>query len=88
MTNPAAVGVDYAATGESLQLFFMPDPDYNGMTNFDFQAKDDAGLIDPTAATATITVNAVNDAPVANDDNFTVDEDDALTLPLDVLLQK
>ena len=66
LTTVAATGVDYAATAEALTLYFVPNADWNGTTAFQFAAKDDAGLLDTTPATATITVNAVNDAPVVN----------------------
>jgi len=38
---------------------------------FTYRAKDSAGLLS-NLATVSITVNGINDAPVANDDNFTV----------------
>ena len=64
LTTLAATATDYAATGNALDLYFVPDADWNGITTFDYAAKDNDGLADATAATATITVNAVNDAPV------------------------
>ena len=48
----------------ALTLYFVPNANWNGITTFDFAARDDGGLLDGTPATATITVNAVNDAPV------------------------
>ena len=42
----------------------MPDANFVGTTTFDYAARDDQGLLDPTPATATITLTAVNDAPV------------------------
>ncbi|MGB5438795.1 MAG: VCBS domain-containing protein, partial [Gammaproteobacteria bacterium] len=61
---PAATGSDYAATAEALSLYFVPNLDWNGVTSFQFAAKDNSGLLDATPATATTTVDAVNDAPV------------------------
>ena len=63
LTTVAATGVDYAATAEALTLYFVPNGDWNGVTTFDYAAKDDGGLLDATPAVATLTVNAVNDAP-------------------------
>ena len=65
LSSVAATGTDYAASGESLTLYFVPANNWNGATTFQFAAKDDLGLADATLATATITVSAVNDAPVA-----------------------
>lgn len=62
-TTLATPGADIATSGGTLTLYFVPDPDWNGVTTFDYGAKDDGGLIDPTDATGTITVVAVNDPP-------------------------
>jgi large repetitive protein len=43
---------------------YTPDADYNGADSFTFQASD--GALASNAATVTITVNPVNDAPVLN----------------------
>ncbi len=64
LTVAASTGVDIAATGGVLQLYFVPDANWNGSTNFQYAAKDDGGLIDLTPATATITISAVNDEQV------------------------
>ena len=45
---------------------YTPNQDFNGEDTFTFEATDDTGRT-INVATATITVNAVNDAPVAND---------------------
>ena len=63
---------------------YTPDADFFGTDSFTYEVTDGNG--GTAEATVNIMVDPVNDAPVANDDNFTVDEDDALTLPLDVLL--
>ena len=47
-----------------MSLYFVPNVNWNGTTTLQYAAKDDQGLADATAATATITVSAVNDAPV------------------------
>ncbi len=68
LTTLAATATDYAASAEALTLYFVPDADFNGVTSFDFAAKDDGGAVDASPATATVTVTSVNDAPVAVDD--------------------
>ena len=52
LTTVAATGVDYAATAEALTLYFVPTGGWNGVTTFDFAAKNDGGLADATPATA------------------------------------
>jgi hypothetical protein len=59
------------------QLVFTPTSDYNGPASFAYTISD--GALTSTA-TASGTVTAVNDAPVAVDDSFTVTEDGAVTI--------
>ncbi len=63
LTTAAATATDYAATAEALTLYFVPDTNWNGVTTFDFSARDNNGVLDASPATATLTVNPVNDAP-------------------------
>ena len=82
LTTAAATGVDYTATAEALTLYFVPNGDWNGVTTFQYEAKDDQGAYDATPATATITVTEVNDQPVrtaGSVSNLTVAEDSGLT---------
>jgi len=52
------------ATMNEASLFFSPNADnFNGTPTFTFASVDNNGLEDATPATATIIVNAVNDAP-------------------------
>src|SRR6056297_2097412 len=52
---------------------YVPNADFNGSDSFTYFAND--GQADSAAATVTITVNAINDAPVAVDDVATTNED-------------
>lgn len=52
---------------------YVPNADFNGSDSFTYAAND--GQVDSTVATVTITVNAINDPPVALDDNATTNED-------------
>jgi VCBS repeat-containing protein len=49
---------------------YTPAANYNGSDSFAYKAND--GTTDSNVATVTITVNAVNDAPVANPDSATI----------------
>jgi len=57
---------------------YTPDQDYNGTDTFTYKASD--GTFESEVATVTITINPVNDAPVAVDDAYTVAEDAVLTI--------
>jgi len=52
---------------------YTPNQDWNGTDTFTFEATDDTGRT-MNVATATITVNPVNDAPTANDVTTSTDE--------------
>jgi VCBS repeat-containing protein len=56
---------------------YVPALNFNGTDSFSYQAVDALGGVSNTA-TVTITVNSVNDAPVAADDSYNVDEDNTL----------
>jgi VCBS repeat-containing protein len=69
-----------ALTGTAPDLTYTPDPDYHGPDSFSFTVND--GMVDSAAALVSITVNPVNDAPVATAQNVSTDEDTALPITL------
>ena len=58
---------------------FSPVANFSGPASFTYKAHD--GTTDSNVATVTITVNAVNDAAVAVNDEFSTREDVALSVP-------
>jgi VCBS repeat-containing protein len=60
-------------------ITYTPNPDFCGTDSFTYQACDPAGACD--TATVTIHVTCVNDAPVAQDDRYTTNEDTPLVVP-------
>ena len=80
VSNPA----HGALSGTLPNLTYTPNANWNGTDNFTFKATD--GLRDSNIAPVTITVNPVNDAPVALDDSYSTNVNTALTVaPLGVL---
>lgn len=53
---------------------FTPTADFNGADSFTYVVQDDGGATS-AAGTVSITINSVNDAPVANNDTVNVQED-------------
>jgi len=57
---------------------YTPNPNFNGTDSFTYRAND--GAADSNVATVSITVNAVNDAPVATNDTATTPQNTAVTV--------
>ena len=66
--------------GTAPNLTYTPGANYNGLDSFTFVAND--GTTNSNTATVTITVNAVNDPPVADDQAANTDEDTPLAITL------
>jgi len=64
---------------------YIPDENYNGPDGFTYRVHDGKGGTD--IGSVSLTVNAVNDAPTAVDDGFTVEEDGTLDVPATGLLE-
>ena len=62
-----------AAINANGTVTYTPDADFNGVDTFTYTVSDGNGGTD--SATVTVTVDPVNDAPVASDDGATTDED-------------
>jgi uncharacterized repeat protein (TIGR02543 family) len=61
-------------------LSYSPNANYYGADNFSYQASD--GALDSNVAAVSVTVNSVNNAPVANDDSATTPQDTPVTIPV------
>ena len=61
-------------------ITFTPDPDFNGETTITYTAVDPDG--NETPGTITVTVNPVNDAPEARDDNATTPFNTPVVIPV------
>lgn len=67
-------------SGTTPDLMYTPNPNYNGLDTFTFTTND--GIEDSTPATINITVNPVNDAPVANNQAVATNEDTSIAITL------
>ena len=63
-------------------ITYTPNADYNGTDSITYSVSDGNGSTQTTSVN--ITINAINDAPVANDDAVSVDEDGQINI--DVLI--
>jgi hypothetical protein len=59
-------------------ITYIPDPDYNGDDHFTYSIHDPSHHT--ATATVSVTVNPVNDAPVARNDSASTNEDTAVTV--------
>src|SRR5207248_2390685 len=69
-----------ALSGVAPNITYTPAANYNGADSFTFKPND--GTVDSSAATVSLTVTAVNDAPVANAQTVTTAEDTAKAIVL------
>jgi VCBS repeat-containing protein len=75
VSGPANGTLSLGADGS---FTYVPNANFNGSDSFTYSATDGAG--DSAVATATITVNPVNDKPTATNDAFSTSEDTTLTV--------
>jgi hypothetical protein len=71
-------GAGGAVTTDGGTVTYTPDPNFNGVDSFTYTISDGKGGTD--TANVTVTVNPVNDAPVANDDTAQTETDTAVAI--------
>lgn len=64
--------------GDKESLIFTPAANWHGVETFTYTMQDAAGVT--STASVSVTVNAVNDAPVAGDDSSEVNEDGSVVI--------
>ncbi|WP_419192642.1 Ig-like domain-containing protein [Kolteria novifilia] len=74
-TQPASGSVVLNPDGT---FSYTPDPDFHGTDSFTYTVTDGNG--GTSAATVSLTVDPINDAPVVNGENVTTDEDTPTTI--------
>jgi large repetitive protein len=67
-----------ATIADAHHVIYTPAANYHGGDAFSYTIEDGSGA--PGTATVTITVTSVNDAPIANADSATLDEDGSATV--------
>ena len=75
VTNPSHGSLTLNADGS---FSYTPNLNYNGSDSFTYKAND--GKLDSNIVTVNITVNPVNDAPVAVNDSYNTNEDTVLNV--------
>jgi VCBS repeat-containing protein len=77
VAGPAHGSVTVNADGS---FSYRPTADYNGTDSFTYRVND--GALNSNTATVSLTVTAVNDAPVARDGGATLLEDGSIVIDL------
>ncbi len=81
VSGPSSGALNFNSNGS---FDYTPTLGFFGIDNFTYQAND--GLVNSNQVTVTILVHPPNDAPVAADDMYAIDEDAILSIPADGVL--
>jgi large repetitive protein len=79
LSHPAHGTVELITSGtDAGKVRYTPNANYNGSDTFTYKANDDTA--DSNEATVSVTVTAVNDAPVAVNDSYSTNQGNALAV--------
>ncbi len=81
ISNPSN-GTVSISSPPSCELIYTPDPNYNGTDTFMYEICDSGNLCD--TAIVDVTIETVNDPPVAVDDTEITDEDTPVNIPIEM----
>ena len=76
LVEPPAQGIASVLSGV---INYTPDADFNGADSLSYRVQDDSGAWSNTA-TVVMTITAVNDEPLANNDSASTSEDSAVVI--------
>jgi len=68
-----------AVAGTNGMVTYRPAPNFSGVNTFTYAVKDSLGVVS-NEATVTVTVTAINDAPVAANDTASTNEENSVTI--------
>jgi VCBS repeat-containing protein len=78
--STVAVPANGSLSGSAPNMTYTPNNNFNGTDSFTFKAND--GTVDSNEATVSITIDAVNDTPVADAQSVTTDENTPVAITL------
>ena len=80
--NTVSNGILGSINQSTGQIIYMPNPNFNGTDSFSYKVKDTQNNSYSDTATVFITVNAIDDNPIATNVSSTTDEDSSVTFNL------
>jgi T1SS-143 domain-containing protein len=75
LTTVIGAGGTVSASGNSAIVYFVPNTNTAGALTFQYEAIDNSGTHDGSAATATINITGINDAPSGTSSTISINED-------------
>ena len=79
VVDSVSQGANGTVVNNGTSVSYTPNPDFFGTDSFTYTISDGNGGLD--SATVNITVTNINDTPVANNDNYNMNQDTTLNVP-------